>query len=150
MQATTSEATTSSRMFQDVGLFWDAQNNDSTGNDNDNSIVKISLCPLSNSKGAWTVTTPLTELEKTDDDEIMSDEIIRGNGSDTPGSVLQFERALRKAQHAKKAGKDLSANDLKIVYKDDHIIVVVRRKSGGSMYRPCLRVFSHGFPWLHS
>lgn len=108
--------------IQDVCLFWDVQNNDPA----ENNIVKISLCPLraSNGAGVPSAAMSLETVEK--EDEVMSDE-VNDEGGDTPGSVLQFERALRKAQHAKKAGKGLCANDLKIVYKDDHIIVVVRK-----------------------
>jgi tRNA pseudouridine32 synthase / 23S rRNA pseudouridine746 synthase len=41
-----------------------------------------------------------------------------------PESVLQYERQLRKAQHAKKAGAILSDDDLRVVHADDHVVVV--------------------------
>lgn len=42
-----------------------------------------------------------------------------------PASVLTYERQLRKAQHAKKAGRVLDPNnDLQVVYVDESIVVV--------------------------
>ena len=41
-----------------------------------------------------------------------------------PASVLTYERQLRKAQHSKKVGKVLNASDLRVVYVDEHLVVV--------------------------
>jgi tRNA pseudouridine32 synthase / 23S rRNA pseudouridine746 synthase len=46
------------------------------------------------------------------------------NGHDVPPSVLLYERQLRKAQHAKKAGKSLDSTDLQVIFEDDYMVVV--------------------------
>ena len=43
---------------------------------------------------------------------------------DITDGVLQFERQLRKAQHAQKVSQPIDCNDLKVVYVDEHIVVV--------------------------
>jgi tRNA pseudouridine32 synthase / 23S rRNA pseudouridine746 synthase len=55
-----------------------------------------------------------------------SDKYELGDETDPeiPSSVLIFERQLRKAHHAKKAGKEISPCALQVVFQDDHIVVV--------------------------
>jgi 23S rRNA-/tRNA-specific pseudouridylate synthase len=102
--------------IEDVCLFWDVP----TNCDHNHYIVNISLRPVQSSGEEI--------LQAASMPSSLSNEITPSTINDTPESVLLFERALRKAEHAKKAGKYLSANDIKIVYKDDHIIVVVRKR----------------------
>jgi tRNA pseudouridine32 synthase / 23S rRNA pseudouridine746 synthase len=45
-------------------------------------------------------------------------------GHHIPASVLMYERQLRKAQHAKKAGKRLDSSDLRVIYEDEALVVV--------------------------
>jgi tRNA pseudouridine32 synthase / 23S rRNA pseudouridine746 synthase len=49
---------------------------------------------------------------------------ITTSSTSIPESVLQYERQLRKAQHAKKAGIAVSPDDLRVVHADDHVVVV--------------------------
>jgi 23S rRNA-/tRNA-specific pseudouridylate synthase len=41
-----------------------------------------------------------------------------------PASVLQWNRQMRKQQHLKKVGTSIKIKDLRVVFVDDHIIVV--------------------------
>jgi hypothetical protein len=115
--------------IEDMCLFWDAPTADC------DSIINISLRPL-HSSGLKNV--PAASIPSS-----LPKESKPATINDTPESVLQFERALRKAEHAKKAGKDLSTNDLKVVYKDDHIVVVVRKNRAALL--SISRAISHSF-----
>lgn len=56
--------------------------------------------------------------------QIESQSIEEEASSSIPESVLRYERQLRKAQHAKKAGAVLPSQELDVVYKDDSMVVV--------------------------
>jgi tRNA pseudouridine32 synthase/23S rRNA pseudouridine746 synthase len=56
--------------------------------------------------------------------EIDDDDRDDNNNEKIPESVLRYERQLRRAQHAKKVGAPLDPADLKVIYCDDHLVVV--------------------------
>jgi 23S rRNA-/tRNA-specific pseudouridylate synthase len=60
-----------------------------------------------------------------------------GRSNSVPESVLQYERQLRKAQHAKKAGAMLEASDLKVIFSDDYLVAV--NKPPGVLTVPGIR-----------
>lgn len=83
-----------SNMAETASLIWARQEDGST---------RISL-----------ETSPATDIPTVSPPVVHSETV--------PGSVLQYERQLRKAQHAKKTGQ--AVVDLDLVYEDDSIMVV--------------------------
>jgi len=92
------------------------------------SFYHISLLPRSSVKGTEKKFCESSLPESTDTSSQQHPQNIppdSGNSRNViPESVLQYERQLRKAQHAKKAGATLHLNDLKVIYDDEHIVVV--------------------------
>lgn len=95
-------------------------------------FAHISLLPYSNEKRNEKefrkIFTESSLPESTDNSSQPHPESIPTDSGNSrkviPESVLRYERQLRKAQHAKKAGATLHLNDLKVVYDDDYIVVV--------------------------
>jgi 23S rRNA-/tRNA-specific pseudouridylate synthase len=50
--------------------------------------------------------------------------IANGESETIPASVLQWNRQMRKQQHLKKAGTSIKGEDLRVVFSDNHIVVV--------------------------
>lgn len=97
-------------MSESVSLHWSVGypklNEPSVGTSisaHDDETVKVSLRPLLKEVNAQKPKTPNCQ-------------------SEIPQSVLQYERQMRKFQHAQKVGKPVK--DLKVVYVDDHLCVV--------------------------
>lgn len=82
---------------------------------------------------------PASEVVATEQPNAGSSQVVNNNNNNpstvlspvsstkhesVPDSVLQFERQLRKAQHAKKAGAPVQPEDLKVIYYDEYIVVV--------------------------
>jgi 23S rRNA-/tRNA-specific pseudouridylate synthase len=113
--------------------------------------IYVSLQPITNETLITTPTTPSTESKDSDptsvrldgavstsvshlchNDDTVNDTQINAhtcnnNVTDTdiiPDSVLIYERQLRKVQHAKKTSQPLSDSDLRVIYVDEHIVVI--------------------------
>lgn len=64
-----------------------------------------------------------------------------------PETVLQYERQVRKAQHAKKAGLILTTDQLSIVFQDSHMLVT--NKPPGVLTVPGVRSHSSLLDLVH-
>jgi tRNA pseudouridine32 synthase/23S rRNA pseudouridine746 synthase len=64
-----------------------------------------------------------------------------------PRTVLQYERQVRKAQHAKKAGLILTKDQLSIVFQDEHMLVT--NKPPGVLTVPGVRSHSSLLDLVH-
>jgi tRNA pseudouridine32 synthase/23S rRNA pseudouridine746 synthase len=64
-----------------------------------------------------------------------------------PQTVLQYERQVRKAQHAKKAGIILTTDQLSIVFQDEHMLVT--NKPPGVLTVPGVRSHSSLLDLVH-
>jgi tRNA pseudouridine32 synthase/23S rRNA pseudouridine746 synthase len=70
-----------------------------------------------------------------------------GGGVVVPQTVLQYERQVRKAQHAKKAGIILTTDQLSIVFQDEHMLVT--NKPPGVLTVPGVRSHSSLLDLVH-